>query len=228
MFTTFLFRRWKRILCFVCAVALGTLASAYVYITAQSHADYVKDPTVKCSHPDEEMAQVVNLTYQVHTILDSLGIDHWLMYGSIFGAHRANGPLPWDYDVDIGIKGEQFSKMKLTDFLAPFKVAGIEYINHFARNGLLVFEKSGWPLHVDMFTFYNYHGMRMRPGWAAWLLFVNYRLHHAFPSSLVESYMPKMTFGFFNISVPRGGVEILKYLYRITGGKKLNRLAADW
>lgn len=222
MFTTFLFRRWKRVLCFVCVCALGTLASTYVYITAQSHADYVKDRTVRCSHSDQEMVQLVNLTYQVHTILDSLGIDHWLMYGSIFGAHRARGPLPWDYDVDIGIKGEQFSKMTFTDFLAPFiKAAGIEYINHLARNGLLVFEKAGWPLHVDTFTFYNYHGMRVRPGWAAWLLFVNYRLHHTFPSSLVESYMPKMRFGFFNISVPRDGVEILKYLYRSNWWKEV-------
>ena len=111
--------------------------------------------------------------------------------------------------------------MKLTDFLTPFKAAGIYYINHLVRNGLLVFEKSGWPLHVDTFTFYNYHGMRMRPGWAAWLLFVNYRLHHTFPSSLVESYMPKMSFGFFNISVPRGGVEILKYLYRSNWWKEV-------
>ena len=216
--------RARRAKWFVSILVFCTLTSAYVYITAQSHADYVKDPTVKCSHPDEEMGQLINLTYQIHTILDSLGIDHWLMYGSIFGAHRANGPLPWDYDVDIGMKGEQFSKLSLEEFLAPFKVAGIEIEDHLGRNGLMAFTRSGWPLHVDTFTFYDYNGMRKRPGWAAWLLFVNYRLHHTFPSGLVESPMPKAKFGFFHISVPRGGDEILKYLYRDNWWKEVKPL----
>ena len=180
----------RRVKGFVHILVFCTLTSTYVYITAESHADYVKDPTVKCSHPDEEMGQLVNLTYQVHAILDFLGIDHWLTYGSIFGAHRAKVPLPWDYDVDIGMKGEQFSKFSLEEFLAPFKAAGIQIEDHLGRNGLMAFTRSGWPLHVNTFTFYDYNRMRKRPGEAAWLLFVNYRLHHTFPSDQVNSPMP--------------------------------------
>ena len=53
--------------------------------------------------------KLLNLTYEIHDILIDLQLDHWLMYGSIFGALRADGPLPWDYDVDLGMRGEQFT-----------------------------------------------------------------------------------------------------------------------
>lgn len=221
---TFCSRRLKRAICFVFVTAIGSILTTYVYITAQSHADYVKVRTLKCSRPEEELAQLVNLTFQVHTILDSLGIEHWLMYGSIFGARRAQGPLPWDYDVDIGLKGEQFSKINFSVIVNRFKAAGMDLINHLDRNALLVIAKPEWPLHVDTFTFYNYHGMRSRSGWAPWLLFVNYRLHHSFPSRLVDCDMPKMRFGYFNISVPCEGEEILKYLYRNDWWKEVKPL----
>lgn len=223
-FKTLCLRRWKSAFCLACVATMGTLLSTYIYITAQSHADYVKVRTLKCTRSEEEMAQLVNLTYQVHTILDSFAIEHWLMYGSIFGARRVQGPLPWDYDVDIGMKGEQFSKVKFSDIVKTFKAAGIEFVNHLDRNGLLAVGKPGWPLHVDTFTFYNYHGMRMRPRWVTWLFFVNYRLHHTFPSRLVECTMPKLRFGFFNISVPCEGDEILKYLYRKDWWKQVKPL----
>ena len=100
--------------CFVSMALLGSLLTTYVYITAQSHADYVKVRTSVCDRPEEELEQLVKLAHQVHSILNSLGIEHWLMYGSIFGARRVQKPLPWDYDVDIGVKGEQFSKIKFS------------------------------------------------------------------------------------------------------------------
>ena len=47
------------------------------------------------------------------------------MYGSLFGARRNQGPLPWDYDVDIAVKGEQFSKIRFDHFVAACKQKGI-------------------------------------------------------------------------------------------------------
>ncbi|XP_031572719.1 uncharacterized protein LOC116306764 [Actinia tenebrosa] len=197
----------------------------YVFYTAQRHADYVRDRNLKCMHSVEEMEQLLNLTYEVHTILDSLHIDHWLMYGSVFGAIRAQGPLAWDYDVDIGIRGIQFLKLKKTDIFGAFITAGLRVTDHVARNGLIGVSRPGWNLGVDVFTFYDYDGIMKRPGWASWLLFVNYELHHTFPSRLVKSPLPVTKFGFFNISVPREGNEILKYLYRFDWWKVVKPLS---
>ena len=44
-------------------------------------------------------------------------------------------------------------------------------------------------------------------------LFINYRLYHSFPARLVQQPLPKAKFGSFNISVPKGGLEIMKHLY---------------
>jgi hypothetical protein len=173
------------------------------------------------------MLQMLDLTFEIHTILDSFEIDHWLMFGSIFGAIRVQGPLPWDYDVDIGIRGEQFINIERSKFLRAFEDAGIQCDNRLSRSGALTLTKSGSKLVVDVFTFYDYSGIMKRCGWETWLLFVHYELHHSFPSRLVKSPLPKSKFGFFNISVPRGGNEVLKYLYRFDWWKEVKPLGCD-
>lgn len=208
-----------------CSLAsIVSVFTFYVLYTGQSHADYVRDPKVKCSHSKREMEQLLNLSHEVHTILNSLKIDHWLMYGSIFGAMRVKGPLPWDYDVDIGIRGEQYIMLEKSEFFRPFEQVGMIVEDHVNRNGLIQMKRHGWNLGVDLFTFYDYGGNMKRPGWAPRLLFINYALHHTFPSRLVKSPMPITKFGCFNISVPREGKEILKYLYRFDWWKEVKPL----
>ena len=104
------------------------------------------------------------------------------MYGSVFGAIRAQGPLPWGHDVDVGIRREQFLEIKKTDFLNAFTASGLKRTDHLYRNGVIGVIKPGWNLGVDIFTFYDYDGIMNRPGWATWLLFVHFELHHTFPS----------------------------------------------
>ena len=81
----------------------------------------------KCTNSEEEIGQLVQLAYKVHSILENMGIDCWLMYGSIWGPLRGfEGPLPWDDDVDLAINGEgQFSGMTFEEFKALFIVLGL-------------------------------------------------------------------------------------------------------
>ena len=53
----------------------------------------------------------------------------------------------------------------------------------------------------------------MRSGYEPWVFYIHYRLRHSFPARLVQQPLPKVRFGSFNISFPRGGVEIMKHLY---------------
>lgn len=169
----------------------------------------------KCENSEEDIDNLVQITYKVHAILDSMGIDCWLMYGSLWGPLRdIQGPLPWDDDVDLAIDGDgRFSQMTFEEFKALFVVLGLSVENRLWQSSLIVIsENDRWP-PLHLFVFYNYNGMMSRAGIASWLMPVNFKLYHTFPSHLVEQPLPKVKFGYFNISVPRNGIEIMKYLY---------------
>ena len=172
-------------------------------------------PAPKCNNSEQEIDRLVQLTYKVQGILETKAIDCWLMYGSLWGPLRGmEGPLPWDDDVDLAINGDsQFSQMTFEEFKALFAVVGLSVESRLWQSSLIVIsEKDGWPC-LDLFVFYDSNGVMRRPGIESWLIPINYRLYHTFPSGLVEQPLPKVKFGFFNISVPRGGIEIMKHLY---------------
>lgn len=49
---------------------------------------------------------------EVHDICERNGIDYFLAYGSVLGAVRHGGPIPWDTDLDIIVPIDQFSKFE--------------------------------------------------------------------------------------------------------------------
>ena len=205
-------------------IVLG-LFGLYVHINLQSFAYYTNrfwNPVVTCENSEEEINELLDLTYQIHKILDDMKIRHWLMYGSIWGALRIGRPLPWDNDVDIGFDGEgRFADMTLSEFLAPFKAAGLTVRNKWTQSGTVVIAKEGLWLSVDLFAFYNYGGVMRRTGLESWFFALNYRTHNSFPAKLVQPKLPKVKFGFFNISIPKGGIEIMKHLYRYNWWKEV-------
>ena len=170
--------------------------------------------SVPCQNSESEIDQLLEITYKVHKILHDMNIHHWLMYDSIWGAHRIGKPLPWDNDVDIGFDGEgRFADMTLSEFLAPFMAAGLKVRNKWTVKGAIILHKEGLRLAVDLFAFYNHGGTMTRRGIESWVFALNYRTYHSFPAWLVEPELPQVEFGFFNISIPKGGIEILKNLY---------------
>ena len=169
----------------------------------------------KCKNSEQDLKHLVQLAYKVHAILENVGIDCWLMYGSLWGPLRGfQGPLSWDDDVDLAINGDgQFSQMTFEKFKALFTSLGLSLESRLWQSSLMVIsENVSWP-SLDLFVFYNYNGMMQRPGIESWLMPINYKLFHTFPAHLVEQPLPKVKFGFFNISVPRHGIEIMKHLY---------------
>lgn len=193
------------------------LMGIYVHVNLQNYAYYTNRfwaPVVACQNSDLEMEELLDLAYKVHKILDDMKIRHWLMYGSIWGAFRIGQPLPWDNDVDIGFEGEgRFAEMTLTEFLAPFKTAGFKVVNKWTQSGTIVIHNEGLRLSLDLFAFYNDGGTMRRTGLESWFFAINYRTYHSFPAKLVEAELPQVKFGFFNISIPKGGIEIMKHLY---------------
>ena len=109
----------------------------------------------KCKNTEEDIDRLVQLTYKVHSILESMGIDSWLMYGSIWGSLRGiQGPLPWDDDVDLAINGDgEFSKMTFEDFKALFTALGLSVESRLWQSSLIVVSERDfpWPT-LDLFV----------------------------------------------------------------------------
>ena len=174
--------------------------------------------TPPCFDSNKPRTSLVKLAHKMHLILDSMGIEHWLMYGSLWGPLRGiPGPLPWDYDVDIGINGDDgnFSKVPFEEFKARFTSAGLKVTDKSLRSGnlMLVDQNSENGEKGEVFIFYNHRGVMTLAGYETWIFYINYRVYNSFPAVLVKQPLPKVRFGFFNISAPRGGIEIMKYLY---------------
>lgn len=47
--------------------------------------------------------KLLYLMTETHKILEEHGVEYFLDYGTLLGFVRDGGPLPWDYDLDIGI-----------------------------------------------------------------------------------------------------------------------------
>lgn len=66
--------------------------------------------------PDEKMRELHKCTQEILDVLVNIcntnGIKYYLMYGTLLGAVRHNGPIPWDDDLDVCMPREDFEKFK--------------------------------------------------------------------------------------------------------------------
>lgn len=192
----------------------------YYLINKQNFARYTGrhpfNPTMKCRNlTKQQVDQLLNVSFKVHQVLDELGVEHWLMYGSLLGALRGHAPLAWDDDTDIGLDGDgRLKTLRETTFIEKLKSVGARHVGDFwSRDGLIKIHDGNSEFTVDLVIFNRSGKWMKRPGWASWLLYFQYNNFHTFPAKLIEQPLPKIQFGFFNISVPRSGKEILKYIY---------------
>ena len=169
----------------------------------------------KCHNlTDSEMSHLLDLTYKVHEILQRHNINHWLCFGSVFGASRFQSPLPWDDDVDIGVSGARLSEVGPSTLLDALGEAGLQvFSERWDICSLIQVYDGHSSLHVDLMAFYDYGGWMKRRGLETWLMYINYMKYHTFPTRLVEEPLPTVPFGDGQMPVPREGIEIQKYLY---------------
>ena len=56
-------------------------------------------------------SMALDILVQLHNICEKNGIKYYLAYGSMLGAVRDNGQIPWDYDIDIWVAFEDSKKL---------------------------------------------------------------------------------------------------------------------
>ena len=189
----------------------------YLKLNIDTHNDHELDsaqsPFFPCRRTPKQAKELRELFYDVHEILNKMNIRHFLIYGSIWGARRTQGPLPWDYDIDLGIiGGERYSEIPKSEFLKPFRERGITVYDQMELSSCFYLTRGDFA-QVDIDVFYDYSGLMQRNGLATWFLYYNYRQYHTFPAWMIKAPLPKMKFADLDMPVPHGGKAILKYLY---------------
>ena len=196
-------------------VTLVTFTVAgYCYVNLNYYGQYTGyQPCRNLTKP--QMDQLLHFSYNVHQLLDELGLEHWLMHGSLLGALRVHAPLAWDKNIDIGLDGDgKLKELDKTKFFEKLKSVGAtKIIDNWSRDGLIKIYNENSEFSVDLMIFHRLEKWMKRPGWASRLFYLHCDNFHKFPTKLVEQPLPKARFGFFSISVPRNGSEMLKYNY---------------
>lgn len=95
------------------------------------------------------------LLKQLKTICDEHDLHFWLHGGTLIGAERHEGPIPWDDDVDVGMMRDDLEK--LIEITAPneqFKVYQYYHDDHtFSRAYQFKSCNQTIPCFIDIFVF---------------------------------------------------------------------------
>ena len=100
----------------------------------------------------------INLLKDLKQICDSNNITYWIDFGSLLGAVRHKGYIPWDSDIDTCMLKEDFNKI-IPLLKNKYKNSDIEvrengYINHFQ---IRIQQKNDDTYGVDIFPVEKYY-----------------------------------------------------------------------
>ncbi len=112
---------------------------------------------------DRRLIQIVlsKLLHTIHDICVANDIAYWLDFGSLLGAVRHGGYIPWDDDIDLGMMRSDMDRLeKILKGDKRFFVRNV-YVNRKNGNGVLHLFQVRWAdtelgtlrLHIDIFVY---------------------------------------------------------------------------
>jgi lipopolysaccharide cholinephosphotransferase len=73
--------------------------------------EIVNDFTIKFKRFNEFQIKAVETLFFFHNVCEKYEIPYYLAYGSLLGAIRDGGQIPWDYDVDVQVPVKYADKL---------------------------------------------------------------------------------------------------------------------
>src|SRR5699024_10515344 len=74
-----------------------------------SHSNILGNGSVMSDLAEVQKVLVKTLCY-VDTFCEQHGLNYFLIGGSLLGAVRHKGPIPWDDDIDVGMPREDYDR----------------------------------------------------------------------------------------------------------------------
>lgn len=156
----------------------------------------------------------------VFKTLKGAGVRYWLEGGSLLGAARTGDIIPWDYDVDVGVYGEDLDKCELLRNAAKLPaVTDDGFVWEKAAEGdfFRVQYSQTNRLHVDIFPFFAKDGVMTKSSWIK-----SHRQDVEFPERYlrplttirfvgVDASAPNNIREFLELKFGEGVVETLQY-----------------
>jgi phosphorylcholine metabolism protein LicD len=96
----------------------------------------------------ENARKIYEMLDALHQIMTKNGIAYWMDGGTILGAERHGGLIPWDDDGDLEIFEKD--KEKLLSLASEFATLGYKLVDH--EFGLKLFPNTGYFPSIDIFT----------------------------------------------------------------------------
>ena len=90
-----------------------------------------------------------SVLFKAIDILETLKIDYWVTDGTLLGIIRENRILPWDSDVDLGVRK---SEVSISEIVNIFKAHGFHYIEVLPAMDSLNFRMDDVQLDINLYT----------------------------------------------------------------------------
>lgn len=169
-------------------------------------------------------AEVSTQFYQMLKNLDSLfsqnGIKYWLTAGSLLGAIRHQGIIPWDDDVDLAFFEKDLSQLiglkKNLEKKGYTLLVLSDYLKVFPHDGEIILKKDGITPYPWKFPFIDLFPMKKygaKVSYASQMLYTHFSEHDWFDLEDVTNKLMLVPFGSLLAPVPAHAREYIERVY---------------
>lgn len=127
----------------------------------EKNFNYLNRKTNSMNH--KELRKLQNIQYSILQDVDEVckkhNISYFLVYGTLLGAVRHKASIPWDNDIDIAMKREEYEKFLkvVEELLSKYELRHICYseIKYASLSRIIKNDKLFGDVHIDIFIMDN-------------------------------------------------------------------------